>query len=524
MATAPARRRALSDLRVRPLGAVGKTVLALSLLTLASLFFRTRELGAAYWIDEGLSWGIASHHLTSIPHVLRFDGSPPLYYLMLHVWMKFFGTTEQATHVLSLIPALATIPVGWWAARSLFSERAAWFTAPLFAFNTYLTTYAQETRMYSWMVLFSLLGTACFIHAFVFRRRAYLIGFALSIAAMLYTHNWALFFIAAALTALAVLLRQAEPGDERRALLKDGLYSFGGALILFLPWLPNFIFQARHTGAPWSTPPSLHSLRVAASMTVDGDRMAVAILLGAGAGLAAMIGRDRPKLERRATIAGLVLFFGTLMWAFVGSQISPAWAYRYFAAFVGPMLLMAGVGLSRAGKLGIVATALILAFWIPFQSIAHKSIDRHVMWTATPLLKRGDLVIVAHPEQMAVVNYYAPKGLRWANEMGPVKDPTYMNWVDAMSRLKAATPQKNLDPLIANMKPGQHVLLLRPIVTGTGGWGAPWTSLVRQRSADWARALEHDPRFKLTRRLPHLRADYHPKGLRALIFTRVNTG
>jgi mannosyltransferase len=112
MATAPARRRALSDVRVRPLGAAGKTVLALTLLTALSLFFRTRELGAAYWIDEGLSWGISSHHFFSIPHVLRQDGSPPLYYLMLHVWMRLFGTSEQATHVLSLIPALATVPLG----------------------------------------------------------------------------------------------------------------------------------------------------------------------------------------------------------------------------------------------------------------------------------------------------------------------------------------------------------------------------------------------------------------------------
>jgi len=523
MATVPARRRALRKVRFRRPGPVATTVIALTLLTLASAFARTRELNAAYWIDEGLSWGIASHHFWSIPHVLRQDGSPPLYYLMLHVWMKLFGTGEAQTHVLSLIPALATVPLGYWAGRSLFGTRAGWFAAGLFAFNTYLTTYAQETRMYSWMVLWSLLGSAFFIHAFVFRRRRHLIGFALSIALMLYTHNWALFFIAASLTALVVLARQAEV-EERRALIKDGLLSFGGALVLFAPWLPNFIFQARHTGAPWSTPPSLHSLRVAASMTVDGDRMAIAIALAGGVGLAAMLKRDRPKLERNAVIAGLVLFFGTLLWAFIGSQISPAWAYRYFAAFVGPMLLIGGVGMARAGKLGVVAGLLVLAFWIPFGSIAHKSIDRVVMHKANSTLKPGDLVIVAHPEQTPVVNYYARGGLKYATELGPTPDPHVMDWIDAMDRLKAATPQKNLEPLLAGLKPGQHVLLLRPIVKGTGGWGAPWTSLVRERSADWARALEHDKRFELTRRIPRLRADYHPKGLRGLMFTRVNTG
>ena len=44
-----------------------------------SLFLRTRAIHAGFWIDEGLSVGIASFPLTEIPHVLRQDGSPPLY-------------------------------------------------------------------------------------------------------------------------------------------------------------------------------------------------------------------------------------------------------------------------------------------------------------------------------------------------------------------------------------------------------------------------------------------------------------
>jgi mannosyltransferase len=523
MATAPARRGALTEVSVRPLSRPAvRTGLLLTLLVAASYWLRTRDFGAAYWIDEGLSWGISSHHFFDIPHVLRQDGSPPLYYMMLHVWMKAFGTTERATHALSLIPALVAIPVAYWAGRSLFGQRAGWFAAVLFAFNTYLTMYAQETRMYSWMLLFSLIGTACFLHAFVFRRRVYLIGFGLSVAAMLYTHNWALFFIAASLTALAVLVWQAS-ADERRALIKDGLLAYGGALILFAPWLPNFIFQAKHTGAPWSTPPSLGTLRKAAPMTVDGDRIAMAIVLAGGFGLAAVYQR-RGAFERRAVTAGLILFFGTLLWAFVASHISPAWAYRYFAVFVGPMLLIAGVGLARAGRLGLVAMALILAFWVPYGSIAHKSIDRHVMWTANTMLQRGDLVIVTHPEQVPVISYYTRPGVRFGTEYGLQSDSGVANWVDAMDHLRASTPQKNLSPLVARMRPGQHLLLLRPVVEGTSGWTAPWTQLVRQKAADWARALEHDPRVQLTRRFPKLSSDYHPKGMRALLFTRVKPG
>ncbi|HEY2637266.1 MAG TPA: hypothetical protein VGI54_07760, partial [Solirubrobacteraceae bacterium] len=80
---------ALGRWSLRILGAA-----ALLLLIAISLVERTRALQGSFWMDEGLSVGIASHPFADIPHLLRQDGSPPLYYLMLHVWMKLFGTTE----------------------------------------------------------------------------------------------------------------------------------------------------------------------------------------------------------------------------------------------------------------------------------------------------------------------------------------------------------------------------------------------------------------------------------------------
>ena len=79
-----ARDRVRSQPRVRELvvGAAG-----LSLLLGLSLALRTTAIHAPFWIDEGLSVGIASHPFGDIPSVLRQDGSPPLYYLLLHLWM-----------------------------------------------------------------------------------------------------------------------------------------------------------------------------------------------------------------------------------------------------------------------------------------------------------------------------------------------------------------------------------------------------------------------------------------------------
>src|SRR4051794_28925589 len=140
--------------------------MALGLLAAVSVLLRTSRFGVGYWVDEGLSVGIADRPITDIPGILHQDGSPPLYYLVLHLWIRLTGsTTEEVTHALSLLFALAAIPVAWAFARTLFGERAAWFTAILMACEPFLTTYAQETRMYALVVLLSVVSVGCFTGA-----------------------------------------------------------------------------------------------------------------------------------------------------------------------------------------------------------------------------------------------------------------------------------------------------------------------------------------------------------------------
>jgi mannosyltransferase len=223
-------------------------------LMAVSLFIRTKYLGGQFWMDEGIAVGISGHALTAIPGVLRSDGSPPLYYLLLHIWMSLFGNSEVATHTLSLVFGMLTVPVGLWVGWSLFGKRAGMMTATLFAFSAFITEYSQETRMYSLMALLGLLATAGFMHGFVYRRRKYVILFSVSQALMLYTHAWGIFYGVGSAIALLILWR-ISPEEDRKNLLKDGVLAFVGAGVLFLPWLPNFIYQATHTAAPWDSSP-----------------------------------------------------------------------------------------------------------------------------------------------------------------------------------------------------------------------------------------------------------------------------
>src|ERR1022692_784117 len=66
---------------------VGAGLVALMAL---SAFIRSRYIGGQFWMDEAITTGVSLHKRSAIPGVLRHDGNPPLYYMMLHVWMSIF--------------------------------------------------------------------------------------------------------------------------------------------------------------------------------------------------------------------------------------------------------------------------------------------------------------------------------------------------------------------------------------------------------------------------------------------------
>jgi mannosyltransferase len=472
--------------------AVGAVILV-GLVAL-SLFLRTRAIHVGYWIDEGLSVGIASFPLTEIPGVLRQDGSPPLYYMLLHVWMNWFGTGEEATHALSVLFSLLAIPAALWAGWSLFGRRAGYVAALLAALNPFLTIYAQETRMYSLVMLLSLVATAAFLHAYAFGRRAYIPAFSLSLALLLYTHNWAVFFILGTFVALVIIAR--DQVERRRRLLVDAAIGYGVALVVWAPWIPTFLEQAQHTGAPWSKRPSPLSLIDAFVVVLAGQGAAVAILLAGAVGLRTLLGRPSPA--RTAVLATLAITATTLLTAWVGSLISPAWAPRYLGVLVGPTILFVAGAVPRARRIGLAALVLLVAFWVPFNVADRKENADVIGQIYGPIVGKNDVVISTQPEQVPVLAYYLGRDKRYATPLGETPETRVMDWRDVLPKLEAATPPKTLRPMLDAMPVGGRVFLVRPRFRGDGPWSAPWTSEVRTKSHDWKLALQWDPRFERT--------------------------
>jgi hypothetical protein len=326
-------------------------------------------------------------------------------------------------------------------------------------------------------VLLGLVASTALIRGVGGRDRRWVLGFAVTLGLLLYTHAWAVFFAAGALVAACLL--GARP--------RDLAWGFGPPALAFGPWLPTFLFQAGHTGAPWADPPSAVVL-----VEVVG--------LGAAGVLASRLGRSEP--ERRALLALGALPAVAVGLAWLGTWAEPMWAGRYLAIVVGPLLLLAAPVLARVRPAGTAALAGLALAWALFSPPAPKSNVASAAASVEQRLRHGDTVLATQPELLPVLAHYLPPGLGWASALGRVDDPRVMDWRDALVRLEGARPGPAARRLVGELPRGSRLLFVRPDVSDPRRWRAPWTALVARRSIQWAAALDADPRLRPVGALP----------------------
>ncbi|MDQ4070287.1 MAG: glycosyltransferase family 39 protein [Actinomycetota bacterium] len=506
--------RALATTRARDLLCLGAVVAAL-----AFLWGRGRHVW--YWVDEGIAVGIASHPLTQIPELLRLDGSPPLYYALLNVWMSMFGTSEPATHVLSLIFALASVPVAFWAGRSLWSRRAGWMAVALVAVSPFVARYVNETRMYTLLVLLGLASAALFAHVFVFERRRYRPALVGCLTLLLYTHNWAIFFVLGLGAAVLLCAAMQPERAAGRARIVDGAVVLGVAGLLYAPWLPILAYQVTHTGAPFALRPTLQGVRNDLMMLVGGREVVLA--LGLGSGVAFMDILRRPRDRRAMTVIALATIVAvTVVTAWGISRDNTVWVYRYLAVLVGPVLLVLAMGLSKAGRIGVVALAMVMILTAPIDVKglhSEKSNAADIARQLGPRLVPGDLV-VADFGRVPLLAHYLPEGLTYAETTGPVADPLSSDQRNGTERLRAGAPSATLGPLLDPLEPGRHLLLV--CAAGEPPFDATeFLRLIFERCHQALDLVLGDPRFRLDAALPPKAPSDTP--VSGYLFTRVGT-
>src|SRR5881227_3270803 len=119
--------------------------MALALAVVAGVVTRLHT-SSDLWLDEALTVNISRLPVGDLLRQLKHDGHPPLYYLLLHLWMKPFGEGDNAVRSLSAIFSFVTIPPFVYVARRTGGKLMATAGLVLLATSPFAVRYATETR------------------------------------------------------------------------------------------------------------------------------------------------------------------------------------------------------------------------------------------------------------------------------------------------------------------------------------------------------------------------------------------
>lgn len=215
-------------------------------IVLRCLWIDSRDI--AY--DDAFSYFLARSDLNTIISGTLADTMPPLYYYLLHFWMKI-STNLGYLRLLNTLINLFTAILVYKLAKQLFSGKTASIAFLLFLISPFQIYHSQELRMYSLL----LMGQAGFFYA-IFKtisleNKNYKLWTLLAVffgTVSMYAHN--LGFIG--LLSINIILLFKRGNSIFQKLLVPQLF----ILLLSTPWLfllPQQIYKVQH--AFWTVEP-----------------------------------------------------------------------------------------------------------------------------------------------------------------------------------------------------------------------------------------------------------------------------
>jgi mannosyltransferase len=427
---------------------------AIAAACLLGLVIAVASLGTSeLWADEAQSVAIADLPFGSVLDGVRRDGHPPLYYLVLHGWLRVTGDSTVAVRSLSLLFMVAAVPVLWRAGHRYGGVACAWIATLLVSTSPQTNTFGTSARMYALVVLLAACGWLALrsaLEAPTLRRLGLV---AACSGLLLLTHYWALYLVAATASVLAWRWRREHSAATGRVL---GAVAAGA--LLFVPWLPAFLDQVRTTGTPWGAPgrPGQVAEGLLAGETGTGE----ASVLGMGLvllAILAIVGAARPggsveiglPTRDRARGEGAVLLLTLVLAVAGGFAFDIAFAARYTAVVFPLLVLLAALGatlLPRGSPRGAVLA--VLAVLGLMAALVSATQERTQAGAVADAVRAGPAGVVAYcPDQLGPA---VSRLLPGADQVTfpDLRRPERIDWVDYRDRVGAGDPAAFADAVL----------------------------------------------------------------------------
>jgi mannosyltransferase len=227
---------------------------SLVVVNIALKFFQVSD--ASIWLDEAHTANQALKSISEIISDSAKDQNPPLYFMVMHFWIKVFGISESGIRSFSILMSVITIPVLFYFAKENFNTKAAVIASVLFTFSEQQIYFSLEARTYAFT------GLLCIISFLLFFRLikkpsvpvSLLLGFVNSL--LIYSHFISCFIIVVEIVCLFILLIK---GDRKVFLY--GILSLLLTVLLFIPWIGNLFKNIPKSGEYWLAKPSFYNLK-----------------------------------------------------------------------------------------------------------------------------------------------------------------------------------------------------------------------------------------------------------------------
>ncbi|MGN0181263.1 MAG: hypothetical protein ACI4DP_02455, partial [Candidatus Ornithomonoglobus sp.] len=92
------------------------------LLSCAALMYISMCFGKTTWCDEAYTMGMIRHSFADMCRITAADVHPPLYYMLLKIFMIPFGNSLPAARLFSILPYMVILAFGSLQLKKLFNQ------------------------------------------------------------------------------------------------------------------------------------------------------------------------------------------------------------------------------------------------------------------------------------------------------------------------------------------------------------------------------------------------------------------